>query len=142
MRSVADTDGNGNGNSGWKRYAYRDCNGNCYSNSNSDSHSNTDAKGYANAAISANAKGSSHPAAAAGLSLERNRVSYRACGSGRVLAIAHLTCTASFRGNEFPQKLVAAGHRNQHARRVRSPEGRAVLRWAKSTRGFSSPNKS
>ena len=31
-RSVANTDRNGNGNSGCKRYAYRDCN--CYGNSN------------------------------------------------------------------------------------------------------------
>ena len=38
----------------------------------------------------------------------------------RLLASTHLTVPATSRGNEFPRKFVAAGHRNQHARRARS----------------------
>lgn len=66
-------------------------------------------------------------------SLGSARVSSRACGSERILATARLTCPASSRGNEFPRKFVAAGHRNKlvtgrvrstggHAGRVLSPE--------------------
>ena len=59
LRSVAYTDCDRNGNSGCKRYAYRDGNGNGDGNSNTDPHSNTDAhtysdsKGYSDAETSA-----------------------------------------------------------------------------------------
>ena len=61
MRSVTDTDCDRNGNSGCKRYAYRDGNGNGDGNSNTDPHSNTDAhtysdsKGYSDAETAADA---------------------------------------------------------------------------------------
>ena len=48
MWSVADTDCNRNGNSGCKRYAYRDGNG----NSNTDAHTYSDSKGYSDAQTS------------------------------------------------------------------------------------------
>jgi hypothetical protein len=54
--SVADTNCDGNGNRGCKRYAYRDShchcdsNGYCYSNINTDAHAYADgSKGYADA---------------------------------------------------------------------------------------------
>ena len=47
MRSIAYTDCDGNGNSGRKRYAYRD------GDSNTDTHSYADSKGYSDAETSA-----------------------------------------------------------------------------------------
>ena len=53
MRSVAHTNCDGNGNSGYKPYAYRD--GDCDSNSNSNTDADTyaDPKGYSDAETSA-----------------------------------------------------------------------------------------
>ena len=52
-RSVANTDCDGNGNSGCKRYAYCDGDGNRYCDSNTDAHTYADSKGYAGAERSA-----------------------------------------------------------------------------------------
>ena len=61
-RSVADTDGNSYGNSGWNRYAHRDGHSHRHSNCNSDSHSYADSKGYADAQNSADPVPAPHPA--------------------------------------------------------------------------------
>jgi len=52
-RSVANTDRDGNGNSGCKRYAYCDGNSNCYCDSNTDAHTYSHAKDYPDAQSSA-----------------------------------------------------------------------------------------
>ena len=64
MRSIADTNCDGNGNSRSKRHAYRDGDSYCYCHCYSNTNANPYTKGYANAATRADGKGATNAAAA------------------------------------------------------------------------------